>query len=46
MEGSKLVKEALGDHVFTKFVENKHIEWDRYRTFITDYEVQKYLPIL
>jgi glutamine synthetase len=46
MENSKLVKEALGDHVFTKFVENKHIEWDRYRTFITDYEVQKYLPIL
>jgi len=46
MEGSKLVKEALGEHVFTKFVENKHIEWDRYRTCITDYEVQKYLPIL
>ncbi len=46
MENSKLVKEALGEHVFTKFVENKHIEWDRYRTFITDYEIQKYLPIL
>jgi glutamine synthetase len=46
MENSKLVKEALGEHVFTKFIENKHIEWDRYKTFITDYEVQKYLPIL
>jgi len=46
MENSKLVKEALGDHVFTKFIENKHIEWDRYRTCITDYEIQKYLPIL
>jgi glutamine synthetase len=46
MESSKLVKEALGDHVFTKFIENKHIEWDRYRTCITDYEIQKYLPIL
>ncbi len=46
MENSKLIKEALGDHVFTKFVENKHIEWDRYRTCITDYEIKKYLPIL
>jgi glutamine synthetase len=46
MENSKLIKEALGEHVFTKFVENKHIEWDRYRTCITDYEIKKYLPIL
>ena len=46
MENSKLVKEALGNHVFTKFVENKHIEWERYRTCITDYEIKKYLPIL
>jgi glutamine synthetase len=46
MENSKLVKDALGEHVFTKFIENKHIEWDRYRTFVTNYEIQKYLPIL
>lgn len=46
MENSKLVKDALGEHVFTKFVENKHIEWDRYRTCITDYEIKKYMPIL
>ena len=46
MENSKLVKDALGEHVFTKFIENKHIEWDRYRTCITDYEIKKYMPIL
>ena len=43
---SKLVKDALGDHVFTKFIENKRIEWDNYRTRITDYELEKYYPIL
>ncbi|MGE5175893.1 MAG: glutamine synthetase family protein [Hyphomicrobiales bacterium] len=43
---SKLVKETLGDHVFEKFVENKMIEWDNYRTYVTDFELQEYYPIL
>ncbi|MCL5073173.1 MAG: glutamine synthetase family protein [Actinobacteria bacterium] len=46
LEGSKLMKEALGDHIFTKFIENKKIEWDKYRTFVTNYEIDNYLPIL
>jgi glutamine synthetase len=46
MEGSKLVRETLGEHVFNKFIENKKIEWDRYRIFVTNYEIQNYLPIL
>ncbi|MBM3700873.1 MAG: glutamine synthetase [Actinobacteria bacterium] len=46
MEGSSLVRETLGEHVFTKFIENKKIEWDRYRTFVTNYEIDNYLPIL
>ncbi len=46
MENSTLVKETLGNHVFEKFIENKKIEWDRYRIFVTDYEINNYLPIL
>jgi len=45
-EKSKLVREALGDHVFSHFIENKKVEWDRYRIQITSYEIEKYLPIL
>lgn len=45
-EKSPLVRKALGDHVFEKFIENKKIEWDRYRTYVTDYEIKRYLPIL
>ena len=45
-EKSKLVREALGDHVFNHFIENKKVEWDRYRIQITSYEIEKYLPIL
>lgn len=45
-EKSELVREALGDHIFTKFIENKKIEWDRYRTHVSKYEIDNYLPIL
>jgi len=45
-EKSKLVKQALGAHIFGKFIENKKIEWDRYRVHVTDYEVKKYLSAL
>ena len=46
MENSKLVEETLGVHVFEKFIENKKIEWDNYRTYVTDYELKNYLPVL
>ncbi|MFW5915287.1 MAG: glutamine synthetase family protein, partial [Planctomycetota bacterium] len=45
-ENSELVREALGDHVFNKFIENKKIEWDAYRTHVSQYELDKYLSIL
>jgi len=45
-ENSQLVRKTLGDHVFDSFVKNKKIEWDRYRTQITEYELERYLPIL
>ena len=43
---SKLVKECLGDHVFEKFVENKRVEWDRFRVHVSQYELDNYLAIL
>ncbi len=46
MERSEMVRRALGDHVFEKFLANKRIEWDRYRTYVTDYELKQYLQIL
>ncbi|MGC9455836.1 MAG: glutamine synthetase family protein, partial [Phycisphaerae bacterium] len=45
-EKSELVRDALGDHIFEKFIENKKIEWDRYRIQVTGYELEKYLPVL
>jgi glutamine synthetase len=45
-EKSEVVRKALGEHVFNAFIENKKIEWDKYRIQITDYELKRYLPIL
>ena len=45
-ENSQLRRNVLGDHVLDSFVKNKRIEWDQYRTQITEYELKKYLPIL
>ncbi len=46
MKESELVRETLGDHIFNKFIENKKIEWDRYRTHVSKYELDTYLSIL
>jgi len=45
-EKSELVREAVGDHIFNKFLENKRIEWDAFRTHVSQYEIERYLPIL
>ncbi len=43
---SKLVREALGDHIFEKFVANKIKEWDAFRIHVSKYEIDTYLPVL
>ncbi|MFN2114505.1 MAG: glutamine synthetase family protein [Anaerolineae bacterium] len=46
LQGSQLVREALGDHIFEKLLTNKLIEWDDYRLQVTDFEIERYLPRL
>lgn len=46
MEGSELVREALGDQVFEWFLRNKHAEWSSYHQRVTPFEISEYLPLL
>ncbi|HET8740929.1 MAG TPA: glutamine synthetase family protein [Acidimicrobiia bacterium] len=46
MEGSDLMAEALGEHVFNWFLRNKRAEWSRYQSHVSRYELETYLPIL
>jgi glutamine synthetase len=45
-EKSKVVRKALGEHVFDAFIQNKKIEWNQYKAQVTEYELKKYLPVL
>jgi len=45
-EKSELLRRTLGDHVFENLLENKRIEWDNYRSQVTSYEIDRYLPVL
>ncbi len=45
-EQSELVRKALGDHIFDRFLEIKNREWDDYRIQVTPYEMNKYLSVL
>jgi glutamine synthetase len=46
MEESELVRRSLGDHIFEKFIQNKRIEWDAYRSQVHQYELERYLAVL
>jgi glutamine synthetase len=45
-ESSALMKETLGEVTFSKFIENKRMELERFNRYVTDYEIKEYLPIL
>lgn len=45
-EESKLLKKVLGEHIFSRFIELKKKEWNEYRIQVSQYELDKYLPIL
>lgn len=46
MEGSELVAEALGEHVFEYFLRNKRRDWEAYQRYVTPFERKRYLPLL
>ena len=44
MEGSELMAEALGEHIFEWFLRNKRAEWFDYKSQVTQFELDRYLP--
>lgn len=37
------IKEAVGEHVFEKYIEGKKAEWHEYSTMVSQWEINKYL---
>ncbi|MBW2058944.1 MAG: glutamine synthetase [Deltaproteobacteria bacterium] len=45
-EESDLVRTTLGDHLFTKLIEDKKVEWKQYASQVTGWELDEYLSVL
>ena len=46
LAASELMKRALGDHIFPRYIELKRREWDDYRVQLSQWEMDRYLPAL
>jgi glutamine synthetase len=40
-----VVRSALGDHIYTNFLEAKKIEWASYATYVSQWEIDNYLDL-
>ena len=45
LKKNPIAEATLGSHIFKKYIEAKEDEWDRYRTAVTDWELEEYLDI-
>jgi glutamine synthetase len=43
MDKSLVAKAALGEHIFKEFMTSKKKEWDSFRTYVSQWELDKYL---
>jgi glutamine synthetase len=45
-EGSVVLREALGEHVHEYLIRNKRAEWDSFKSYVSPFELERYLPVL
>jgi glutamine synthetase len=45
MERSEVVKNALGEHIFSRYIDLKREEWTDYRVQVTAWELDRYLAV-
>ena len=42
---SEVIQNALGQHVYERYVEAKTLEWNEYRLYVTQWELNRYLSV-
>ena len=45
MKKDPLLRETLGEHVYTNYLRAKELEWDEYRTRVHEWEIKRYLQV-
>ena len=46
LQEDDLMKEALGNHIYSKFIKLKTKEWDDFKTCVTEWEINRYMKII
>jgi glutamine synthetase len=42
LKNSRLMRETLGEHAFSKYIEVKEREWQEFQRYVTDWEIKQY----
>jgi glutamine synthetase len=45
LEGDRVIRDALGEHVFNNIMRLGNLEWDAYNTYVHLWEVERYINI-
>jgi glutamine synthetase len=45
LEADEVIRDALGAHVYERFLDAKRQEWSEYRRYVSEWEVERYLSI-
>ncbi|KPL85330.1 MULTISPECIES: glutamine synthetase family protein [Herpetosiphon] len=45
LKRDSVIQEALGEHIYERYIEAKTQEWDAYRRHVSQWELDRYLPI-
>jgi glutamine synthetase len=43
LKKSDIAREALGEHIYNEFLKAKTREWDEYRTYVSSWEIDRYM---
>ncbi|NJN18244.1 MAG: type I glutamate--ammonia ligase [Oscillochloris sp.] len=41
----EIIQQALGPYVFERFLDAKQQEWESYRSYVSQWEIERYMPI-
>jgi glutamine synthetase len=45
MQEDEIIQDALGQHVYERYVEAKTLEWNDYLRYVTQWELDRYLKV-
>ena len=45
LQGDEVIQDALGQHVYERYVEAKTLEWHEYMRYVSHWELDRYLKV-